>query len=816
MSKHKFFILMSCLWALAALWGAQQANAQGSAKGGSTAAHQGKILPSERQAAANRAATLASTAATFDLQSVTTSALTPGAIPDYFGTTPNYANSPLPQNDPAATPLNAIISGGGGTGAAALAIITNGVVSSFMVTNGGSGYSVMPAVTITDQAGTGSGATAVASVDSANGVITKITVTSAGSGYVTPLVAITGNGTGAAATAFIDGVGAITSVVVTNGGSGYSGPAITVDPAASGGLGATGTATVDPVSGAITDIAVTDPGSGYFLLHDANGNLTGAMRKFVDPLPILPVAVADTSTYPAGGSGYTSPPAVEILGGGGSGAAATATVAGGIVTGITVTNPGSGYTSVPVVSIKGDGMGAAAMATVSGGAITAINMVGSDYYEIAVVDYTQQMHSDLNPTTLRGYVQLETPVNATTSRHIPLFYRDGTTPIADASGNQYFAYNLPTYLGPAIVAQRNKPVRVLFRNLLGTGAMGDLFLPVDPTIMGAGPGPAGSVTDIAITNGGSGYTSEPTVLIASPGGTGTAATAVARVLNGSVNFIQITNVGSGYTTTPNVTLIGGGGTGATATATAALDPNELYTSNRAVIHLHGGVTPWISDGVTHGWITPAGENTSYPRGVTLYNVPDMPNPGPGATTLYYTNQQSSRLMFYHEHIYGATRLGVYAGEAAPYLVREPVEQDLINAGVIPANEIAMVIQDKTFLPGATQLAAEDPTWPFPLDPAKSDMWFPHVYMPNQNPADPGGVNAMGRWDYGPWFWPPFTGLVNGPVPNPLAGTTPLEGPYNPGTPNPSQVPESFMDTPIITAWPTRFLMCSPRPTGSAS
>ena len=26
---------------------------------------------------------------------------------------------------------------------------------------------------------------------------------------------------------------------------------------------------------------------------------------------------------------------------------------------------------------------------------------------------------------------------------------------------------------------------------------------------------------------------------------------------------------------------------------------------------------------------------------------------------------------------------------------------------------------------------------------------------------------MGRWDYGPWFWPPYTGLTNGPVPNPL-------------------------------------------------
>jgi predicted ABC-type transport system involved in lysophospholipase L1 biosynthesis ATPase subunit len=37
---------------------------------------------------------------------------------------------------------------------------------------------------------------------------------------------------------------------------------------------------------------------------------------------------------------------------------------------------------------------------------------GSDYYEIALVQYTEKMSSSLNPTTLRGYVQIETAVNA--------------------------------------------------------------------------------------------------------------------------------------------------------------------------------------------------------------------------------------------------------------------------------------------------------------------------------------------------------------------------------------------------------------------
>ena len=53
------------------------------------------------------------------------------------------------------------------------------------------------------------------------------------------------------------------------------------------------------------------------------------------------------------------------------------------------------------------------------------------------------------------------------------------------------------------------------------------------------------------------------------------------------------------------------------------------------------------------------------------------NPGTGHMTFYYTNQQSARLMFYHDHAYGITRLNVYAGEAAGYLVQDPAEQALV-------------------------------------------------------------------------------------------------------------------------------------------
>jgi FtsP/CotA-like multicopper oxidase with cupredoxin domain len=362
---------------------------------------------------------------------------------------------------------------------------------------------------------------------------------------------------------------------------------------------------------------------------------------------------------------------------------------------------------------------------------------GSDYYEIAVVQFKVRMSKDLPPTTVRGYVQLETGV--VKGAHYALTYPNGS-PILDSQGNQVYAVDKPQYLGPAVVAQRDRPVRAKIVNYLPTGAAGNLFLPVDTTIMGAGLGP----------NGGT----------------------------------------------------------------------EMYTQNRIAVHLHGGVTPWISDGTPHQWITPAGEVTSYAKGVSVQNVPDMPDPGPGAVTLYWTNQQSARMMFFHDHAYGITRLNVYAGMAAPYLLGDAVEQELIKGnlriplskrkikaavvpGTIPAAQIPLAIEDKTFVPKSAQLAKEDPTWDSARYGGYGNLWFPHVYMPNQNPSDAQGVNAMGRWDYGPWFWPPYTGLTNGPVPNPLAGKTPEEGPVNPGTPNPSIVPEAFMDTMTVngTAYP---------------
>ena len=203
---------------------------------------------------------------------------------------------------------------------------------------------------------------------------------------------------------------------------------------------------------------------------------------------------------------------------------------------------------------------------------------------------------------------------------------------------------------------------------------------------------------------------------------------------------------------------------------ATRDRRTCFADTRASIHLHGGITPWISDGSPHQWITPANETDRLAPGCSRLRrsriwsgrrmhagVPDCSADNDGCTTFYYTNQQSARLMFYHDHAWGITRLNVYAGEAAGYLITDATEQALIDTGLIPSGtEIPLIIQDRTFVPDApgVRWPAAGPNLGLNRWGSEGNLWYEHVYMPAQNPGDPSGMSAFGRWMYGPWFWPP--------------------------------------------------------------
>ena len=69
---------------------------------------------------------------------------------------------------------------------------------------------------------------------------------------------------------------------------------------------------------------------------------------------------------------------------------------------------------------------------------------------------------------------------------------------------------------------------------------------------------------IMVTDGGSGFTGNPTITVSGGGGTGATATSVHA--GGVLTRIALDDRGTGYTSVPTVTVSGGGGSGATARA----------------------------------------------------------------------------------------------------------------------------------------------------------------------------------------------------------------------------------------------------------
>ena len=113
--------------------------------------------------------------------------------------------------------------------------------------------------------------------------------------------------------------------------------------------------------------------------------------------------------------------------------------------------------------------------------------------------------------------------------------------------------------------------------------------------------------------------------------------------------------------------------------------------------------------------------------------------------------------------------------------------------------IPLVLQDKTFVPkniGPNAVAldgytpqSQDAKWDLTHWGQPGDLYFPHVYETNQDPNSFDGTNPVGRWDWGPWFWPVFPAQFSLP-----------SGAYGDVT----ATPEAFGDTAMVNgkAYPT--------------
>ena len=273
--------------------------------------------------------------------------------------------------------------------------------------------------------------------------------------------------------------GAVAAVTITTPGKGYA-SAPDVSFVGGGGSGASGIALLN---GSVTAVTIVrggkyvkeaylprvefrEPNWGFYCCsgYGASGSVTVAIDN------VEGVSIDNP------GSGYTSPPDVTFSGGG-SGAAGTAVLESGGVASVSITNGGSGYASAPSISFSGGGgSGAAATAALSRGVIA-----------VGMTNWGSGYHS---------------------------------------------------------------PPTVSFSGGGGSGAAGTAYM-------------SGPVSSVVITNGGHSYNVAPRVNIRGGGG---GATATAEI-SGGVAAVFITDRGSGYTSAPSVVFSGGGGSGATAAAT---------------------------------------------------------------------------------------------------------------------------------------------------------------------------------------------------------------------------------------------------------
>jgi hypothetical protein len=437
------------------------------------------------------------------------------------------------------------------------ATITGGEVSSCTITNPGNSYTSAPTVDVTDPPASVT-ATATASCCTQALKIIDLTLTEGGNYYsVAPTVTIADpNETEvqAVATANISG-GHITGYTIVDPGYLYeSAPTVTITPAApTTGTTATATCVLD------TDYSGFDSDAGFDVAaFDAEGGV-------------------GTITIVTQGDGYTVAPIVTISAPdltGGIQATATATISGdtaplyagdGYVPngGIIVTEPGSGYTSPPTITIAAPdtvinhGTGATATAVLDGAtSIASITVdTAGEFYDIpptvTIGAPTAARVADFTATVSNGEVTGFTLVDRgwgySAAPAVTIADPDVTPVTADITaiitGDEVTGY---TIVDPGA----------------GYLTAPALLLSADPSVVndiatGTAVITNNRLTGITITNAGDNYLTPPTITIDPPTGDsyhGSGATADVTVVNNVVVGFNVTNPGTGYDLTPFVTI----------------------------------------------------------------------------------------------------------------------------------------------------------------------------------------------------------------------------------------------------------------------
>lgn len=223
----------------------------------------------------------------------------------------------------------------GGTGTLASFNLIMGV-KSIDVGTGGTGYVVPPVVSISAPVTGGTVAIAKAVIE--NGSVTEFTITNSGSKFnVIPTVTLS-NGTGAAGIANLTPT-TVSTITMSNKGSGYSSATVSV---VNGGATVDATAVANIVGDQVDSITIITSGLGYTdiptVIIEGDGFGAEAVANLT-PTTLSSVLIT------AGGTGYNAPPIINIDGDATAEAVMTATG----ISEITVTNQGQNYVADPIV-----------------------------------------------------------------------------------------------------------------------------------------------------------------------------------------------------------------------------------------------------------------------------------------------------------------------------------------------------------------------------------------------------------------------------------------------------------------------------------
>ena len=372
-----------------------------------------------------------------------------------------------------------------------------------------------------------------------NGVINAVTVTNAGSGYLSaPVVTTADTGTPAGFTAGtftpVMSTGGLASVTIVSGGKDYNIPGISfaAPPAIvfdgsddeSSGVGiinlvdntiklTAAQAAALPVGAAVTyssgggtSIGGLTSGSSYFIKTNTSNEVTLSATSGGAAVDITGVGSGTTHSF----TGQT--------------AAATATKSDGILTGLEISNTGFGYTSAPSITFNG-------IAVTGQSLVSPVVTIGIDALGRLDVDNITITSGGSGYQSMFGFVAANP--NDSKLAYIELA----------GTGNK-------NYTSPPSIVIAEPTAKDAFGVLLSTNVQAAAEFVFS----------ASTLKTLELTNGGSGYTSSPTVTISGN------ATAFATIQDGRIDKVKLISKGSGYTTVPTVTISGGGGSGATASA----------------------------------------------------------------------------------------------------------------------------------------------------------------------------------------------------------------------------------------------------------